>query len=62
MHSIRCSCCRLLSLVIGSRNAVGDGSPSRAHGEGVAMGLTVLLDAQIDDYTLTTAPYYGFKV
>ncbi|XP_046454006.1 pickpocket protein 28-like isoform X2 [Daphnia pulex] len=36
--------------------------PVKAHGEGVQMGLTVLLDAQIDDYALTSSFFHGFKV
>ena len=34
----------------------------KAYGEGVQMGLTVLLDAQIDDYALTSSFFQGFKV
>ncbi|XP_059352662.1 pickpocket protein 28-like [Daphnia carinata] len=36
--------------------------PVKAYGEGVQMGLTVLLDAQIDDYALTSSFFHGFKV
>lgn len=36
--------------------------PVKAYGEGVQMGLTVLLDAQIDDYALTSSFFRGFKV
>jgi hypothetical protein len=36
--------------------------PVKAYGEGVQMGLTLLLDAQIDDYALTSSFFQGFKV
>ena len=36
--------------------------PLVAYGHGVNMGLTVLLDAQTDDYALPSAFFYGFKV
>lgn len=34
----------------------------KAYGNGIQMGLTLLLDAQIDDYALTSSFYRGFKV
>lgn len=44
-------------------NAIPVGQePMKAYGDGVQMGLTVLLDAQIDDYALTSSFYRGFKV
>jgi hypothetical protein len=35
--------------------------PLRASGEGVHMGLTLLLDAEISDYALPSSAFYGFK-
>lgn len=36
--------------------------PLKANGEGVHMGLNVLLDARIKDYTLISSYFRGFKV
>lgn len=36
--------------------------PVKAFGEGVSMGLSVLLNAEVHDYALSSASYYGFKV
>ena len=46
----------------GDSEPVKEDEPLRAYGEGVPMGLTVLLDAQIDDYAITSSSFYGFKV
>ena len=38
-----------------------DKQPLRAYGEGVHMGLTLLLDAEISEWALPSSAFYGFK-
>lgn len=43
------------------RNNEQERQPLRAYGEGVHMGLTLLLDAEISEWALPSSAFYGFK-
>ena len=36
--------------------------PLRSYGEGANTGLTVLLNAEIEDYAFASSSFFGFKV